>query len=1168
MAETILFKLVAQDAGVNAAIVSNREEIKKLNKEIAAAKGANGYTDLVRQLTDAKIKASELKAEQRALNKEFQATQVPKDSLAGLRLEYSKLTDQITKLSAAERNSDFGKGLVSSAARVKKEIGGIEESLGRFTGNVGNYKSALLSLTDIVTGGLIGGGIIATIQGIVSIGQTAIQVNAQVSDKIADVAKAANISTEQVQKLSDVLEQRNTRTSLVDQLGIAEIGGKLGVAQDQLQGFVESVDVVNVALGDQFGGSVEQTTDVIGKLRNVLNDIKTDNVGADILQIGNALNFLEAEGAASAGTIADFTGRIAGLGQQFGISSGDIIGVSATLDELGVNAERGASGFVRVLQRVAASPGEFAKAAGVSAKEFTELVNKDLFGAVELFLGKVNDKNLSNTELEKLLKQLDLDGIGTVEVVGKLGGNLDLLSKRTAQAGRALNETSSVTQEYEKKNATLGASVQSLSNAFQNLFADGALADSLKGIVDGATDLVDTLSGAYGRLFDFGAATSGAAQANDILSASFQKAAQEVERDSIATERNFNILRDGRATQDQRKGAINDLIKLYPSLLTQQQLESANIEQLNGLQILSTNVLRTQITERLKLRAKEQIESEIVQKKLRQVELDATPDRALLGQLTAGETIRNFGVIDPNKLRSNIKAQFKSDISELESSLKRVDKNFAALQRSAEDNLSAAQQDALDAFRQFNDGGKTAADGLKEQTKKTLEEGKKTIEGIGTSTGKSAKEQANAYELVKKRVDELTERLQVAVTQNNTGAIPKILGDLTKAQIQLQIIDATVARIKSGAANDNRSIAQRVRNPLSDNAPAPGSDLGSDPVSAEIDRAKFANAEIVDDERKTNQELLKLQSDLSDANLAQIKSELDKENALRQAAADSEEERRRRRREQIIQASIDAAESIAGAVLEIEGQRIESTKEKAIADLDEEYKKRLDAAQGNAVLQEKINKEFEAKKLTIEKKAAKQRQDLAVKEAIVQGALAVVRALATSNFAAAIAAGVATLAQIAIIKNQKFERGGMVKFGKFGGKPHSQGGTKGQFDDGTRVEVEKDEVFAIVNKRNAPMLRKLSAVNSFGGNGTRFFEKGGALDFRPQVALPAQSALIQVLPSQASFTDAQSAQIGEIAGREIAKILAPVMQNSIGLGLNDSNQRLQREQSLLKNRTV
>jgi len=88
-----------------------------------------------------------------------------------------------------------------------------------------------------------------------------------------------------------------------------------------------------------------------------------------------------------------------------------------------------------------------------------------------------------------------------------------------------------------------------------------------------------------------------------------------------------------------------------------------------------------------------------------------------------------------------------------------------------------------------------------------------------------------------------------------------------------------------------------------------------------------------------------------------------------------------------------------------------------------------------------------------------------------------------------------TVAAISKIQAQKFAVGGVAKLGYFGGKPHSAGGTRGVFEDGTMLEVEAGEAFAIVNKRNAPLLRALSAVNAFGGNGVPFFEKGGIPKF-------------------------------------------------------------------------
>lgn len=103
------------------------------------------------------------------------------------------------------------------------------------------------------------------------------------------------------------------------------------------------------------------------------------------------------------------------------------------------------------------------------------------------------------------------------------------------------------------------------------------------------------------------------------------------------------------------------------------------------------------------------------------------------------------------------------------------------------------------------------------------------------------------------------------------------------------------------------------------------------------------------------------------------------------------------------------------------------------------------------------------------------------------------------NILAGIQAGLAT-ARAAIsmskVDAQKFERGRLLSFargtmGLFGGKYHTNGGTTGVFSDGTRVEVEKDEAWAVVNRKNAWMLRMLSGINAAGGHGDPYFARGG-----------------------------------------------------------------------------
>lgn len=109
------------------------------------------------------------------------------------------------------------------------------------------------------------------------------------------------------------------------------------------------------------------------------------------------------------------------------------------------------------------------------------------------------------------------------------------------------------------------------------------------------------------------------------------------------------------------------------------------------------------------------------------------------------------------------------------------------------------------------------------------------------------------------------------------------------------------------------------------------------------------------------------------------------------------------------------------------------------------------------------------------------------------------------NVLAGVQAGIATARAFVAMNKvdaQKFERGRLVDFwgrsakmGLFGGRPHSQGGTKLYGDDGTVIEVERGELFAVVNRKNAPLIRNLSALNAHGGNGDAYMERGGLMSF-------------------------------------------------------------------------
>lgn len=147
----------------------------------------------------------------------------------------------------------------------------------------------------------------------------------------------------------------------------------------------------------------------------------------------------------------------------------------------------------------------------------------------------------------------------------------------------------------------------------------------------------------------------------------------------------------------------------------------------------------------------------------------------------------------------------------------------------------------------------------------------------------------------------------------------------------------------------------------------------------------------------------------------------------------------------------------------------------------------------------------EKQKEKIRKKAAKEEQKIAIKQAIINGALAVTRALfdpgGLAGAAYALVVGAATLAEIATIKSQSFGKGGKVtiakngaKFGTFDGPSHSGGGIDLFTGSGQHVaNVEGKENFYVLNKNASDYINALSDINQRIGGGVPLSNKAGKM---------------------------------------------------------------------------
>lgn len=294
------------------------------------------------------------------------------------------------------------------------------------------------------------------------------------ADSLADVSKATDLSATDVRKLNSELGALDTRTATEDLRQMAIIAGKNGIQKD-IAGFVKSTDMINIALGDEFA-NVQEVTESIINLRKIFLDVKSDDIEADVLHIGNAMNFLADKGTASAKVMTDFASRMGGVLIPLGVTTGQVLGLSAALEELSVSPERGATAINTIFQKMLTGVDDFAKVAGMKATDFANLLNTDIWAAFNQFVIGAQKGGAQATEFAKILADTELSGSGASEVILKLASNQDLLTERVKQGTEQLSQSGSILAEVAKKNNNAAAIIDKFGKIAENAYERMAMA--------------------------------------------------------------------------------------------------------------------------------------------------------------------------------------------------------------------------------------------------------------------------------------------------------------------------------------------------------------------------------------------------------------------------------------------------------------------------------------------------------------------------------------------------------------------------------------------------------------------------------------------------------------------------------------------------------------------
>lgn len=314
----------------------------------------------------------------------------------------------------------------------------------------------------------------------------------ELEDLIGTTRKNTGLLTEQVWEMKDAFDHWDTRTKSDDLLKLAIVAGKLGIqGKAEIMNFVDAANKIQIALGDDLNGSIEDTVTSVGKLMSAFRiwDKVNEETGKKftideaMLRTGDVLNELAKSSAASAGTILEYMVRLSSVGELAGFTIDQIGALGSTLDALHVPSERGATAMQKIMLQLA-NPKKIANFAeaiqslketfqdthpevnlvndqlGSMSEKYIKLLQNDPNFVLQTLLQKFVSTKEGLTDLVGGLRDFGVRGQYMTAVLGSLALNLDVYRQQLEIASKAWKDHTSVLNEYNIMNNNFTAEVE------------------------------------------------------------------------------------------------------------------------------------------------------------------------------------------------------------------------------------------------------------------------------------------------------------------------------------------------------------------------------------------------------------------------------------------------------------------------------------------------------------------------------------------------------------------------------------------------------------------------------------------------------------------------------------------------------------------------------------
>lgn len=385
-------------------------------------------------------KLAKSREETSRLSDKYQKSKASMDAVnAKIQQQKSELDSLSGSLSKAGfKTDDFAKSQKKLAAKmsIQENYGAMKEHFGK----AGTYAKSAMKRTAAF-------GAAAAVPLKFAIDEES--VNAEIA-KVADFA-----NDKQKKEVTDSLKKMITTEIPMSYQEIGELaaaGAQGGIETVDLSKFSELAAKMGVAFDMEAGEAGQKMANWKAAFGMDMNELQA---------LGDKVNYLGNNSAASAASISNVISRVGALGEVAGVGSGEVAGLGAAMIAMGTQDDVAATGIKKVLTTLASGGNKASKAIlGIGGADLSKAMKADGAGTIIDVFEKI--KALKPEEQTGALR--DIFGQQNIGAIAPLLNNLDLVKEYLGMVGDKSKYAGSMQKEFEAQANTTANQLKILKN--------------------------------------------------------------------------------------------------------------------------------------------------------------------------------------------------------------------------------------------------------------------------------------------------------------------------------------------------------------------------------------------------------------------------------------------------------------------------------------------------------------------------------------------------------------------------------------------------------------------------------------------------------------------------------------------------------------------------------